>query len=136
MRTVRLRLLPNGSQERRLRRIADTTARLWNELNYARLIQWREGKHVDFKGTEHEYYHRYKSVLGVNAGQVINLNNWMWNSFFELSRQYEQGKLLKFMNKPSPPGFWKDRLLGKRELRFWLGMIGITWSQSMVGRAI
>jgi len=75
VRTVRLRLLPNGSQERRLRRIADTTARLWNELNYARLIQWREGKHVDFKGTEHEYYHKYKSVLGVNAGQVINLNN-------------------------------------------------------------
>ncbi|MFP3303399.1 MAG: transposase, partial [Caldivirga sp.] len=64
MRTVRLRLLPNGSQERRLRRIADTTARLWNELNYARLIQWREGKHVDFKGTEHEYYHKYKGVLG------------------------------------------------------------------------
>jgi putative transposase len=86
-------------------------------LNYTRLIQWREGKHVDFKGTEHEYYHRYKSVLGVNAGQVINLNNWMWNSFFELSRQYEQGKLPKFNGKPSPPGFWKDKVFGKRELR-------------------
>jgi putative transposase len=117
VRTVRLRLLPNGSQERRLRRIADTTARLWNELNYARLIQWREGKHVDFKGTEHEYYHRYKSVLGVNAGQVINLNNWAWDSFFELSRQYEQGKLPKFYGKPSPPGFWRDKVFGKRELR-------------------
>jgi putative transposase len=117
MRTVRLRLLPNGAQERRLRRLADATAKLWNELNYARLIQWREGKHVDFKGTEHEYYHKYKSVLGVNAGQVINLNNWMWNSFFELSRQYEQGKLPKFYGTPSPPGFWKDRLLGKRVLR-------------------
>ena len=34
-RTVRLRLLPSGSQERRLRRIADATAKLWNELNYA-----------------------------------------------------------------------------------------------------
>jgi putative transposase len=41
----------------------------------------------------------------------------MWNSFFELSRQYEQGKLPKFYGTPSPPGFWKDRLLGKRELR-------------------
>jgi putative transposase len=117
VRTVRLRLLPNGSQERRLRRIADTTARLWNELNYTRLIQWREGKHVDFKDTEHEFYHKYKSVLGVNAGQVINLNNWMWNSFFELSRQYEQGKLPKFNGTPSPPGFWKDKVFGKRELR-------------------
>jgi len=116
MRTVRLRLLPNGAQERRLRRLADATAKLWNELNYARLIQWREGKHVDFKDTEHEYYHKYKSVLGVNAGQVINLNNWMWNSFFKLSRLYRQGKLPKFYGTPSPPGFWKDRLLGRREL--------------------
>ena len=116
-RTIRLRLLPNGTQERKLRRIADATARLWNELNYARLVQWKENRHVDFKGTEHEFYHKYKSVLGVNAGQVINLNNWMWNSFFKLSRLYKQGKLPKFMGKPSPPGFWKDKVFGKRELR-------------------
>jgi len=38
VRTVRLRLLPSGSQERKLRRIADATARLWNELNYASLV--------------------------------------------------------------------------------------------------
>jgi len=56
-------------------------------------------------------------VLGVNAGQVVNLNNQAWNSFFKLSRLYKQGKLPKFMGKPSPPGFWKDRLLGRRELR-------------------
>jgi len=117
MRTVRLRLLPNGAQERRLRKLADAAARLWNELNYARLMQFRVSGKVDFKGTEHEFYHRFNSVLSVNAGQVINLNNWMWNSFFELSRQYEQGKLPRFNGKPSPPGFWKDRLLGKRELR-------------------
>ncbi len=29
---------------------------------------------------------------------------------------YRQGRLPKFMGKPSPPGFWKDRLLGKRKL--------------------
>jgi len=116
-RTVRLRLLPNGSQERKLRRIADTAAKLWNELNHARLVQYRESGAVDFKGTEREFYHKYKNVLGVSAGQVINLNNWMWNSFFELSRLHKQGKLPNFMNKPSPPGFWKDRLLGRRELR-------------------
>jgi putative transposase len=109
MRTVRLRLLPNGSQERRLRRLADATAKLWNGLNYARLIQWREGKHVDFKGTEHEYYHKYKSVLGVNAGQVINLNNWAWKSYFETLKLHRQGKLPRFNSKPSPPGFWKDK---------------------------
>jgi len=53
----------------------------------------------------------------VNAGQVINLNNNAWKSYFELLKLYKQGKLPKFMNKPSPPGFWKDKLLGKRELR-------------------
>jgi len=56
-------------------------------------------------------------VLGVNAGQVVNLNNQAWNSFFKLSRLYKQGKLPKFMGKPSPPGFWKDKVFGKRELR-------------------
>jgi len=51
VRTVRLRLLPNGSQEGRLRKLADATARLWNELNYARLVQYRVSGKVDFKGT-------------------------------------------------------------------------------------
>ncbi|KUO93403.1 MAG: hypothetical protein AT713_01165, partial [Caldivirga sp. JCHS_4] len=117
MRTVRLRLLPNGAEERKLRRIADATAKLWNELNYVRLVQFRASGKIDFKGTGREFYHRFNAMLGVNAGQVINLNNWMWDSFFELSRLYKQGKLPRFNGKPSPPGFWKDRLLGRRVLR-------------------
>jgi len=116
MRTVRLRLLLNGAQERRLRKLADATAKLWNELNYARLVQFRTSGKVDFKGTGHEFYYKYNVALSVNAGQVINLNNWMWNSFFKLFRLYRQGKLPKFYGKPSPPSFWKDRLLGKRRL--------------------
>jgi len=116
VRTVRLRLLPNGSQERKLRRLGDVTARLWNELNYARLVQYRETGVVDFKGTEREFYYKYNDVLGVNAGVVIQLNNQAWKSYFELNRMYKQGELPKFMNKPSPPGFWKDKVLGKREL--------------------
>jgi len=117
VRTVRLRLLPSGSQERRLRKLADAAARLWNELNYVRLVQYRASGKVNFKDTGHEFYYRFNSVLSVNAGQVINLNNWMWNSFFKLLKLYRQGRLPKFMGKPSPPGFWKDRLLGKRVLR-------------------
>jgi len=58
MRTVRLRLLPNGSQERRLRRIADAAAKLWNGLNYARLMQFRASGKVNFKDTEHEFYYQ------------------------------------------------------------------------------
>ena len=116
MRTVRLRLLPNGAQERKLRRIADATAKLWNELNYARLVQFRESGKIDFKGTGREFYRKYNAVLGVNAGQVINLNNSAWRSFKTLLRLYKQGKLPKFYGTPSPPGFWKDKLLGKRRL--------------------
>jgi len=116
-RTVRLRLLPNGAQERKLRKLADAAAKLWNELNYARLVQYRENGKIDFRGTGHEFYHRYKGVLGVNAGQVINLNNNSWKSYFELLKLYKQGRSPKFYRKPSPPGFWKDKLLGKRTLR-------------------
>ena len=117
VRTVRLRLLPNGAQERKLMRIGDVSARLWNELNYARLVQYRESGMVDFEGTEREFYYKYNDVLGVNAGVVIQLNNQEWKSYFELSRLYRQGELPRFYGKPSPPGFWKDKLLGKRELR-------------------
>jgi len=112
-----LRLLPSGSQERKLRKLADATAKLWNELNYARLVQFRASGKIDFKGTGREFYRKYNVVLGVNAGQVINLNNGAWRSFKTLLRLYKQGKLPKFMNKPSPPGFWKDKLLGRRLLR-------------------
>jgi len=117
MRTVRLRLLPSGAQEKKLRRIADATAKLWNELNYVRLVQFRESGKIDFKGTGRELYHKYRDRLGVNAGVVIQLNNQAWNSFFKLLKLHRQGKLPKFNGKPSPPGFWKDRLLGKRTLR-------------------
>jgi putative transposase len=117
MRTVRLRLLPSGSQKRKLWRIADAAAKLWNELNYTRLMQFRASGRVDFKGTGHEFYHRYNVMLGVNAGQVVRLSNWAWKSFFETLRLYKQGKLPKFMNKPSPPGFWRDKVLGRRLLR-------------------
>jgi len=117
VRTVRLRLLPNGAEERKLRRIADATAKLWNELNYVRLVQFRASGKIDFKGTGREFYRKYNVVLSVNAGQVVRLSNWAWKSYFKLLRLYKQGKLPKFMGKPSPPGFWRDKVLGKRLLR-------------------
>jgi len=46
-----VRLLPNGFQERKLRRLADISAKLFNEVNYERRQQFfREGR-VDLKGT-------------------------------------------------------------------------------------
>jgi len=50
-RTNVVRLLPNGFQERKLRRLANISAKLFNEINYERGQQFfREGR-VDFKGT-------------------------------------------------------------------------------------
>jgi len=50
-RTNVVRLLPNGFQERKLRRLAGASAKLFNEVNYERRQEFfREGR-VDLKGT-------------------------------------------------------------------------------------
>jgi len=67
VRTNVVRLLPNGFQEGRLRRLANISARLFNELNYERRQQYFSGNGVDFRGTWVKYYEKYKGVLGVNA---------------------------------------------------------------------
>ena len=81
-RTNVVRLLPNGFQERKLRKLADMSARLFNEVNYERRQQFFRGEEVDFQGTYQKYYEKYKDVLGVNAQQVLNKNNEAWSSFF------------------------------------------------------
>jgi Probable transposase. len=83
-RTNVVRLLPNGFQERKLRRLADTSAKLFNGLNYERRQQFFQEKEVDFRGTRNKYYEKYKRTLKVNADQVINKNNEEWSSFFSL----------------------------------------------------
>jgi len=50
-RTNVVRLLPNGFQERKLRRLADISAKLFNEINYERRQQFFHGGRVDLKGT-------------------------------------------------------------------------------------
>jgi len=116
VRTNVVRLFPNGAQERRLRRLADATARLWNELNFERRQQFFSGKGVNFKGTWDKYYEKYKNVLGVNAQAVMQKNNEDWNSFFTLLNLKKERKLPPHMNHVSPPGYWKDRETGKRKL--------------------
>ena len=63
-RTIVVRLLPNGFQERKLRRLADTSAKLFNEVNYERRQQFFRGEKVDLKGTYDEYYGKYRGELG------------------------------------------------------------------------
>jgi putative transposase len=115
-RTNVVRLLPNGAQERRLRRLADACARLWNELNYERRQQFFSGKGIDFRGTWSKYYEKYKGILGVNAQAVLQKSNEAWNSFFSLLRLKKENKLPPFMKQVSPPGYWKDSVAKHRRL--------------------
>ncbi len=115
-RTNVVRLLPNGFQERRLRRLADACARLWNELNYERRQQFFSGKGIDFRGTWSKYYEKYKGILGVNAQAVMQKNNEAWSSFFSLLKLRREGKLPPFMRRITPPGYWKDEATGRRRL--------------------
>jgi putative transposase len=107
-RTNVVRLLPNGFQERKLRRLADTSARLFNEVNYERRQQFFRGEKVDLQGTYKKYYEKYKGILGVNAQQVLNKNNEAWSSFFSLLNLKKKGKLPSHMNHVSPPRYWKE----------------------------
>jgi len=106
-RTNVVRLLPNGFQERKLRKLADTSARLFNEVNYERRQQFFQQHQVDFKSTWDKYYKKYKAVLGVNAQAVLQKNNEAWSSFFSLIKLKKQGKLPPHMNHVSPPRYWK-----------------------------
>jgi putative transposase len=94
-------------------------ARLWNELNYERRQAFFNGELLPGKRDEinRRYYHKYKGVLGVNAGQVVNKNDEAWNAFFELLKLGKQGKLPPFMKKKlSLPGYWKDRETGEKKI--------------------
>jgi len=108
-RTNVVRLLPNGFQERKLRRLANISAKLFNEINYERRQQFFHEGRVDFKGTYDKYYGKYKDELGsANAQQVLNKNNEAWNSFFSLLKLRRENKLPPHMNRVSPPSYWKD----------------------------
>jgi len=104
-----VRLLPNGFQERKLRRLANASAKLFNEINYERRQQFFHGGRVDFEGTYNKYYEKYRGELGsANAQQVLNKNNEAWNSFFSLLKLKKEGKLPPHMNRVSPPSYWKN----------------------------
>ena len=107
-RTNVVRLLPNGFQERKLRKLADVSARLFNEVNYERRQQFFRGEKVDLQGTYKKYYEKYRGLLGsANAQEVIHKNNEAWSSFFSLLNLKKKGKLPPHMNHVSPPRYWK-----------------------------
>jgi len=108
-RTIIIRLLPNGFQERKLRRLANASAKLFNEVNYERRQEFFHGGRVDFKGTYDKYYGKYKDELGsANTQQVLNKNNEAWSSFFSLLKLKKEEKLPPHMDRVSPPSYWKN----------------------------
>jgi len=111
-----VRLLPSGSQERELRKLANISARLFNEVNYERRQQFFRGERVDLEGTWDKYYERYKGALGVNAQAVLRKNNEAWSSFFSLLKLRKEGKLPPHMKRVGPPHYWKDRETKERRL--------------------
>jgi putative transposase len=107
-RTNLVSLLPNDFQERKLRKLANISSKLFNELNYERRQQFYHKKKVDFKGTWDKYYNNYKEELKVNAQAVMQKNNEAWNSFFSLLKLKKKEKLPPFMKQVSLPRYWKD----------------------------
>ncbi len=101
-----------------LYKLGNASAKLWNELNYEKRQLFFRGELTPEKMKEagRKYYYKYRDLLKVNAGQVIRLNDGAWRSFFKLLKLKKQGKLPPHIRKVSPPGYWKDRALGKRRL--------------------
>jgi putative transposase len=93
-------------------------ARLWNELNYEKRHAFFNGELSPGKRDEinKRYYHRYREMLGVNAGHVINKNDKAWNLLFKLLDLRKRGKLPPFIKKLSPPGYWKDSDTGEKRI--------------------
>ncbi|MCI2414470.1 MAG: hypothetical protein MPF33_04335 [Candidatus Aramenus sp.] len=74
VKTIVVRLFPSGHQKRKLRKLADATAKLWNEINYERQ-QFFQQKKVNLNDAWDKYYEKYKKVLRVNAQAVLQKNN-------------------------------------------------------------
>jgi len=115
-RTNVVRLLLNGYQERKLRKLANISSKLFNELNYERRQQFFHKKKVDFNKTWDKYYEKYKEELKVNAQAVMQKSNEAWNSFFSLLKLKKEEKLPTFMKHVSLPRYWNDRETKKRKL--------------------
>ena len=102
-----VRLVVDRETRRKLKELAIITAKCWNEVNWLRMQQFKEGRRVDFNGTERAVYAKYKSILKVNAQQVARKNAEAWRAFFSLIKEKKEGKLPRWL-KPRPPGYWKE----------------------------
>jgi len=59
-------------------------------------------------------------ILGFNAQAVIQKNDEAWKAFFKQLDLKKQSKLPPHIRKFSPPGYWKDRETGKKEMHIFV----------------
>ena len=108
-------LVVNGEVEDKLKVLCSLSAKLWNDVNYARRRMFFEKKRVDLKGTYKEFYEKYKALIGsATTQQILNKNNEAWRSFFKLLKLKKEGRLPPFIARVNPPGYRKSS--GRRTL--------------------
>jgi putative transposase len=124
-RTVRLRPLPSESGHEDLMGTGLAYASLFNELNCEKRQAFFNGELSPGKYYEIDSKHYYKllqvnEVLGVNAQAAIQKNDEAWSTFFKQPDLKKQGRLMPHIRKVSPPGYWKDRLTGEKEIHIFV----------------
>ena len=123
-----VKLVVDKETHERLRELAIATAKCWNEVNWLRMQQFKEGRRIDFNRTEKEVYEKYRHVLKVNAQQVARKNAEAWRDFFSLVKEKKEGKLPKWL-RPRPPGYWKGED-GKYKLMIIIGTTATRWTRA------
>ncbi len=53
-----VKLIVTKERHRALTQLAIATAKCWNEVNWLRMQQFKEGKRIDFLGTGKVIYHK------------------------------------------------------------------------------
>ncbi|KPU62838.1 transposase [Thermococcus sp. EP1] len=108
--TVRIKLQASKEVEKILFELADTGAKIWNEVNYSRRQLFFNHEKVDFNSTEKAVYEKYKSKIGsATVQQICRKNAEAWRSFFSLIKKRKE--LPKWL-RPKPPNYLKEN--GKR----------------------
>ena len=62
-RTSIVKLLPNKRTEAQLKALCGLSSKLWNEVNYARRMQFFAKGKVDLKTTYKEFQEKYKKLI-------------------------------------------------------------------------
>ena len=90
-RTVMVKLQTPKEVERILFKLADTGAKVWNEVNYLRRQLFFNHEIVDLNKTEKAVYEKYKREIGsATVQQLCRKNAEAWRSFFTLIKKRKE----------------------------------------------